>query len=301
VTAHGSRTRPFLKIQDGCNAYCTYCIVPYARGPSRSMPLDTVLEHLSQLNQAGFKEVVLTGIHLGCYGQDLTPQITFNHLLETIDHVQPVARIRLSSIEPMELSDEIIELVAASKIFCRHFHIPLQSGDDTILKRMKRPYSGHDFREKIMKVHTKLPDAAIGADVVVGFPGETDEAFNNTLKLIDSLPISYLHVFPFSPRKNTPAYSFPNRVPERVIKRRCKIVRELGLSKKKKFYSQMIEQRETVLVEETRDRYTGYLKGFSSNYIPVLLDGKNSLKNSLVQTRISEVTSDLKVIGKILN
>ena len=299
VAAHGSRTRPFLKIQDGCNAGCTYCIVPNARGPSRSMPLKSVLTQLDQLNQAGFKEIVLTGIHLGCYGQDFKPPLTFLTLLENIDRTQPVNRVRLSSIEPMELSEEIIELVAASKLFCHHFHVPLQSGDNTVLKKMKRPYFREGYHKKILQINSKVPDAAIGADIVVGFPGETDAAFNQTLSLVGSLPLSYLHVFPFSPRKNTPAYSYPNKVPERIIKKRCKILRELGQAKKKRFYTQKIGQTVTVLVEGTRDRDTGKLKGLSANYIPVLIDGDNSLKNKIVETNITEVTPNLKVIGKI--
>ena len=299
IVAHGSRTRPFLKIQDGCNAGCTYCIVPHARGPSRSMPLKTVLTQLDQLNQAGFKEVVLTGIHLGCYGQDLIPSLTLLTLLEAIDRTQPVKRMRLSSIEPIELGPEIIELVAVSKIFCRHFHVPLQSGDNTILKKMKRPYFREDYRKKIMQINSKVPDAAIGADIVVGFPGETDAAFNQTLSLVGSVPVSYLHVFPFSPRKHTPAYSYPNKVPERIIKKRCKILRELGQAKKKRFYTQKIGQTVTVLVEGTRDRDTGKLKGLSANYIPVLMDGDNSLKNTLVEAEITDVTANLKVMGKI--
>jgi threonylcarbamoyladenosine tRNA methylthiotransferase MtaB len=298
VVAHGSRTRPFLKIQDGCNAGCTYCIVPHARGPNRSMPLKSVLMHLDQLNQAGFEEIVLTGIHLGCYGQDFTPPLTFLNLLKTIDRVQPASRVRLSSIEPMELSAEIIDLVAVSKIFCRHFHVPLQSGDNTILKKMKRPYLSEDYHQKILQIHSKIPDAAIGADIIVGFPGETDAAFNQTLSLIASLPVSYLHVFPFSARKHTPAYSYPNKVPERITKKRCKILRELGQVKKRQFYSQQIGQTVTILVEGTRDRDSGKLKGLSTNYIPVLIDGDNSLQNTLVEAEITEVTPNLKVIGK---
>lgn len=298
VTAFGSRTRPLLKIQDGCNARCTYCIVPYARGPGRSLPLNAVMEQLAQLNQTGFKEVVLTGIHLGGYGEDLIPQTTLFDLLKTIERIQPLKRVRLSSIEPMELNDDIIELVGSSKIFCRHFHLPLQSGDDTILKKMKRPYFSEDFRKKVMQVYHQIPEVAIGTDVLVGFPGETDDAFNNTLKLISTLPITYLHVFPFSPRKNTPAYSFSNKIPESIVKRRCKILRELSRTKKRRFYTQMIGKTVTVLAEGTRDSKTGKLKGFSNNYLPVLLDGDGLPENTLVQARITKVTSDLKVIAK---
>jgi threonylcarbamoyladenosine tRNA methylthiotransferase MtaB len=198
----------------------------------------------------------------------------------------------------MELNDDIIGLVGSSKMFCRHFHLPLQSGDDTILKKMKRPYLSEDFRKKVMQVYHKISEVAIGTDVLVGFPGETDDAFSNTLKLISTLPITYLHVFPFSPRRNTPADSFSNKIPERIVKKRCKILRELSQAKKRQFYTQMIGKNVTILVEGTRDSATGKLKGFSSNYLPVLLDGEESLKNTLIQARITKVTFDLKLIAK---
>lgn len=296
-SAHGARTRPFLKIQDGCNAFCTYCIVPYARGRSRSMPFNQVLEQLEALNRQGFLETVLTGIHLGCYGQDLNPPTTFYRLLETIERNPPLPRIRLSSIEPMELSDDIIALVADSKTFCCHFHIPLQSGDNTILKLMQRPYTREDFAKKVHSIHQRIPGAAIGADVLVGFPGESDQAFENTLSLIQSLPVSYLHVFPFSPRKNTPAYSFSDKVPERVTKERCKVLRELGQTKKRDFFTQQIGKTVAVLLEGTCDRTTGKAKGLSGNYLPVQVDAHS--KNCIVQVLITHVTSDLKLLGKI--
>lgn len=300
VTAHGSRTRPFLKIQDGCNAFCTYCIVPYARGRSRSMPLSSVMTQLNNLAGAGFKEVVLTGIHLGCYGRDFTPPMTFFNLLETINKEKPVKRVRLSSIEPMELTDQIIDLVASSEIFCRHFHIPLQSGDNEILSRMKRPYSREDFKARVLKIKDQIPSAAIGADVLVGFPGESNQAFENTFALIEELPISYLHVFPFSPRKNTPAYSFENKVAEKIIKERCRMLRNLGRKKKEAFYNSQLKKRQTVLVEGTLDRNSGKLKGLSSNYLPMLLEPLETLTpNTMVQAMAARVTADLKVLGEI--
>jgi len=194
----GSRTRTVLKVQDGCNAHCTYCIVPKARGKSRSMPTPRVISNLHALSRAGYQEVVLSGIHLGCYGLDFSPPSSLLALLENIDALGIMRRVRLSSIEPGELSDDIIDLVARSKAFCRHFHIPLQSGDDAVLRRMGRLYTRSFFGDIVQMVHARIPDAAIGVDVLVGFPGESDAAFENTFNLIDSLPVSYLHVFPFS-------------------------------------------------------------------------------------------------------
>ena len=210
--AHGSRTRPFLKIQDGCNAFCTYCIVPHARGRSRSLPQNQVLNQIEQLGRLGYREVVLTGIHIGCYGQDFHPAGDLYELLCRIRDAGTMDRIRISSIEPAELSNDIVNLAVSGKMsdgrFCRHFHIPLQSGDDKILSRMNRPYRRDYFSALVHGIHDRLPEAAIGVDTLIGFPGETDEAFQNTYDLINSLPVAYLHVFPFSARKGTPAFSF---------------------------------------------------------------------------------------------
>jgi threonylcarbamoyladenosine tRNA methylthiotransferase MtaB len=195
---YGSRTRPFLKIQDGCDSFCTYCIVPFARGPSRSMNPAEVLENIGQLGRAGYHEVVLTGVHLGNYGLDLTPETGLYDLLHRIHESNTIDRVRLSSIEPLELTDDIIRCVAESPHFCRHFHVPLQSGDDRILKRMQRPYSAGFFRERVRIIQELLPDAAVGVDVLIGFPGETQAAFENTYGIIQELPVAYQHVLPFS-------------------------------------------------------------------------------------------------------
>ncbi len=192
-----SRTRPFLKIQDGCNTFALTALFPYARGRSRSMPFEDVLENIRQLKEAGFHEVVLTGIHLGCYGTDLSPGSSLSELLHRLHDSDRTDRIRLSSIEPHEVTDDIIELAAKSDTLCRHFHIPLQSGDDLILKRMHRPYTNAFFRGLITKIHEMIPDAGIGVDTLIGFPGETEEAFENTYATTAELPVTYLHVFPF--------------------------------------------------------------------------------------------------------
>lgn len=295
----GNRTRPFLKIQDGCDSFCTYCIVPYARGRSRSMPIENVLENIKQLKQAGYHEVVLTGVHLGAYGLDLYPKTSLTELLHRIGDTHPIDRVRLSSIEPHELTDDLIQLVAKADIFCPHFHLPLQSGDDLILKKMHRPYTRSLFRNQIIKINELLPDAAIGVDTLIGFPGETEKAFENTYSLISELPVTYLHVFPFSPRKGTSASSYPQPVDSKTIKARCKRMRSLGHVKRKNFYKKFTGKPVEILIEDKRDKFTGLLKGITSNYIPVYVNGDDNLKNTLVQLRIDKVKSDNNVLGAL--
>lgn len=295
----GSRTRPTLKIQDGCDAFCTYCIVPYARGRSRSMPVDQVMAGLSRLAQAGAKEVVLTGIHVGCYGQDLSPPTDLGTLLCRVLEKKDIPQVRLSSIEPAELSDAVIDLAAAPGPFsgklCPHFHIPLQSGDNDILARMHRPYSREFFKERVHAVVARIPDAAIGVDVLVGFPGETDAAFDHTYTLIEALPVAYLHVFPFSPRKGTPAFSFKPKVPEPVIKARCEHLRQLGERKRHEFYGRQMGKTVTILVEAARDKKTGLLKGFTGNYVPVCMDGPDLLFNTFQNIYIAKMADGILI------
>ncbi len=301
VGVGGNRTRPFLKIQDGCDAFCTYCIVPHARGRSRSMPLESVLANLLELKTSGYHETVLTGIHLGVYGQDLVPPVALNDLLGQIQVAHTPDRIRLSSIEPCELTDDIIRQVAENDRFCQHFHIPLQSGDDGILSRMRRPYTCAFFRNLVERIIDQIPDAAIGVDILIGFPGETDRAFDNTLALIEHLPVAYLHVFPFSPRPGTPAAVFPDQVSPDVIKNRCQQMRTLGMEKKSCFYRRYIGQTREILIENKRDRVTGWLKGTTSNYISVLVDGGDALKNRLVRVRITHVDKENQVMGSVID
>jgi len=283
------RTRPFLKIQDGCNAFCTYCIVPYARGRSRSMPPEEVLQRLRQLAEAGYHEVVLTGIHLGTYGRDLTPAAGLAALLGRIKDAGLIDRVRLSSIEPLELSAEIIRMVAGCDRFCRHFHIPLQSGDDGILKKMGRPYCRRNFQDLILRIRAAMPNAAIGVDTLIGFPGENEKAFENTYELIESLPVSYLHVFPFSARPGTPAAKFAPKVRPEILKARCERMRRLGLSKRRTFYQKFVGEKLPVLIEARRDGTLGLLKGTSSNYLPVLIDAGDQLKNKIVDVKIERL------------
>ena len=295
----GSRSRPFLKIQDGCDSFCSYCIVPYARGPSRSLPAEKVLEAITTLANAGYREIVLSGVHLGHYGRDLNPAIGLSELLRRIERLNTFVRVRLSSIEPLELTDDLICLVSGSSRFCNHFHIPLQSGDDLILEKMKRPYRAVDFRNRVTKIRCRMPDAAIGVDALIGFPAETDQAFMHTYELIRDLPITYLHVFPFSARPGTPAARWSDQVAPQVIKKRCAQLRDLGKTKRLKFYKQFIGKQLEVIVESTRHTPSGLLKGLSSNYIPVLIDANDEHKNQLRPVRAEKLAGNT-LIGTLL-
>ena len=299
ITVTGGRTRPFLKIQDGCDAFCTYCIVPHARGPSRSMDPQRVVARVQRLEAAGYHEVVLTGIHLGLYGRDLSPPLDLTALVRRLLAETGLARIRLSSIEPGEITPALVDMAAASGRLCPHFHIPLQSGDDGILRRMRRPYSREDFRELVLAIRQRMPDAAIGVDTLIGFPGESARAFERTRALIQAMPVTYLHVFPFSPRPGTPAAGFPGRVAAGEIKRRCSVMRALGQAKKTAFYNRFRGRRLTPLIEGRRDTATGLLRGVSANYLPVLLTGPDHLLNRLVTARIQGLQGPDAVSGSL--
>jgi threonylcarbamoyladenosine tRNA methylthiotransferase MtaB len=298
-TASGRRTRPFLKIQDGCDRFCTYCIVPHARGPSRSMPLASVLARLVQLGRRNFREVVLTGIHLGAYGTDFDPPIGLIDLLLRIEDLRPVERLRLSSIEPDEVHQELVALLATSRVFCPHLHLPLQSGDDQVLERMHRPYNSFDFKETVRMIAAAIPQAAIGADVLVGFPGEGQAAFDNTCNLVDALPLAYLHVFPFSARPGTPAFHFRDQLPDQTIKARTAKLRKLGKQKKRAFIEANMGRRHRVLIEGQRDRQTGFLKGLTANYIPTLIEGDDDLMNRIVIVEPQTILPEGRIKGDI--
>ena len=298
-------TRAFLKIQDGCNAYCSYCIVPHARGRSRSLHPERVVENLKIFKKKGFKEVVLTGIHLGAYGLDLNPPFPLEKLIKQLEEEETPHRIRLTSIEPRDFSPELIFTLSQSNKICPHLHIPIQSGDDEILKKMNRGYNHSFLSDLIQELHLRIPKLSIGADVIVGFPGETEEKFQHTYGLVESLPFSYLHVFPFSRRKGTPASQFPKGVDEEAIKKRAESMRELGKQKRQVFYRQFLNQELSVLVEDRKEKETGRWKGLSRNYIPVLITDKNGIKehrdwvNHEWTVRVTDLT-EKGVIGKVL-
>jgi len=295
------RTRAFFKIQDGCNAFCSYCIVPFARGKSRSLPLPAVREGVRDFVGQEYREIVLTGIHLGYYGHDLEPSTDLARMLEDLLRRHPETRFRLSSIEPNELSPEILDLFGRHQNLCPHLHIPLQSGDDSILKMMKRRYDTAFYRTLIEKAARTTDDVAIGIDVLVGFPGEGDREFSHTRELIESLPAAYLHVFPYSERPGTAAVALYPKVPEKIKKERALHLRELGLKKREAFARRFLGKTLPVLVEQTRDKKTGLAKGFSHNYLPVLLDKQpGSLVNTVVRVKIQHYR-DGKLTGGVVH
>lgn len=273
---HTGRTRAMLKIQDGCDSFCSYCIVPHVRGRSRSLPAEMVLEQMEKLTDAGYEEIVLTGIHLGQWGKDLGTRRHLSELLAEMDTRRHPSRLRLSSLEPAEIDSAMIDLVSSSSWICPHFHIPLQSGDPVILERMRRPYTPRHYAELIGKIHAALPDAAIGADVLTGFPGETSEQFDNTLRLIEDLPITYLHVFPFSPRPGTPAAKLSGQIDGRELKRRAAILQETGKKKKRAFRQKFVGRPMEVLVET--ERSPGLYEGLTRNYLSVSVPAAEGIR-----------------------
>jgi threonylcarbamoyladenosine tRNA methylthiotransferase MtaB len=293
------RTRAFFKIQDGCNAFCSYCIVPFARGKSRSLPVSGVLEGVKNFIVRDYREIVLTGIHLGYYGHDLHPRTDLAQTLKTLLSQNSQARFRLSSIEPNEISDELLHLFNQYENLCPHLHIPLQSGDDSILKMMKRRYDTAFYRSLIEKVARTVDDIAIGIDVMAGFPGEGKTEFSHTLKLLEDLPVAYLHVFPYSERPGTAALDIHPKVSEKIKKERAGILRELGAKKRESFSRRFLGKTLPVLVEQSGDKKTGLARGFSHNYLPVILDKHPaSLVNTVVKVRIEQVLEG-KLTGRI--
>lgn len=295
-----SRTRAFLKIQDGCNSRCAYCIVPSVRGPSRSLPMEEVKSRFKRLVQSGYREVVLSGIHLGAYGLDLVPPTNLIELLESLEIDERLSnmRIRLSSIEPKEFTEELIGFISQSKTICPHLHIPLQSGDSVILNKMRRPYTPFFFKELIDRLTSDISEVNIGIDVIVGFPGETDGQFQNTVELIQSVSVGYLHVFPYSRRQGTAATQLTDHVSESVKKQRVHILRHLSTEKKQSLYASYQNKNLAVLVEGQQYKTTGRLKGFSRNYIPVLFHGSNELVGQEIMVKIEEVKED-RVFGTL--
>ncbi|MEW6615849.1 MAG: tRNA (N(6)-L-threonylcarbamoyladenosine(37)-C(2))-methylthiotransferase MtaB [Thermodesulfobacteriota bacterium] len=299
ITTFPEHTRAFLKVQDGCDSFCSYCVVPYARGKSRSLEKEETIRRISRLAEQGYREIVLTGIHLGSYGWDLIPPTTLLNLLRLIEDKGIPVRIRLSSIEPAEFDDGLIDLISSSTTICNHLHIPLQSGADEVLKKMNRPYLSEFFKQLVKRLVSAIPDLNIGIDVIVGFPGESHENFTNTLNLIEELPVGYLHVFPYSRRPGTPAADFPDQVDSKTIKKRGKILRDLGIRKKEEFYRRFLGKRLSILIESRRDAGTDYLKGFSRNYIPVLIDVGNNMANEEIPIIVTKV-QDGKVFGTLV-
>lgn len=298
ITSFNGHTRALVKIQDGCDSFCTYCIVPHVRGEKiNSRPLDSIVREVRCLAENGHREIVLTGIHLGAYGRDMANGINLAHVLRTIHSVENVQRIRLSSIEPMDITDDLIDAVASLPKCAHHFHISLQSGSDRILKLMRRGYTSAEFEDMANRIKAAIPDVGLSTDVMVGFPGETEQDFKDTRELIARVEFSRLHVFRYSPRSGTPAAEFPDRVQDSVASRRGQEVRSLGESLARKFRSQMLGQVSEVLVEDTREGEDSILAGFTSNYVRVLIaDAPDELAGQIVKVKLVDM-KDKYMIG----
>ena len=293
--AISERTRFFFKIQDGCDRFCSYCIVPYTRGRARSRPSSVVLEGMAQLKEKGIQEVVLTGIDVGSY-RDPESGIPFKGLLRLLEEAETPPRIRLSSVDPGCIDEELARIIAASKKLARSIHIPLQSGDDETLRRMRRPYTTEEIRELVRTLIRLVPDIGIGMDVMVGFPGEDHEAFERTHKFLESLDIFYLHVFPYSDREGTRAHGMADKVPEATKRMRTRVLKQIDALKRDAFYRRHIG-REATLIPEGK-RYKGiYMRGYTDNYIPVYLPYRKSLENNLITVKIERMEGNILVGG----
>ena len=290
----GDRTRAFLKVQDGCDYVCAFCTIPLARGISRSEALNKVLLNAKEISDQGIKEIVLTGVNIGDYGKgefgNKKHQHTFLELIQELDNVDGIERVRISSIEPNLLKNETIQFVSSSKAFVPHFHIPLQSGSNELLRLMKRRYKRELYVEKVKKIKKYMPEACIGVDVIIGFPGETDELFLETYHFLNELDISYLHVFTYSERENTPAASMEGVVPLNVRKKRSKMLRGLSVKKRRSFYESQLNTVHTVLFEGENKK--GYILGFTENYVKIKHPWNPELINTTREVLLTEIDAD---------
>ena len=292
--AIGDRTRAFLKVQDGCDYKCTYCTIPLARGISRSDTLENVLKNAAEISAKGIKEIVLTGVNIGDYGKgefgNKKHEHTFFELCQALDEVAGIKRLRISSIEPNLLKNQTIDFVAQSKTFVPHFHIPLQSGSDTLLKLMRRRYMTDLYLDRVARINKTMPNACIGVDVIVGFPGETQELFLETYNFLNQLEVSYLHVFTYSERENTPAATMEGVVPKNIRAKRSKMLRGLSAKKRRAFYESQLGNTLTVLFEGENKQ--GYIHGFTQNYVKVKHPWNPELVNTLREVTLLEIAED---------
>ena len=292
--AIGDRTRAFLKVQDGCDYKCTYCTIPLARGISRSDTLENVLKNAEEISRQGIREIVLTGVNIGDYGKgefgNKRHEHTFLDLIRALDEVPGIERLRISSIEPNLLKNETIDFVAESRHFVPHFHIPLQSGSNTLLKRMRRRYMRELYTERVARIREVMPDACIGVDVIVGFPGETETLFRETYDFLQALEVSYLHVFTYSERPNTPASEMEGTVPMAERRRRSKMLRSLSAKKRRAFYESQLGEVRTVLFEGENRK--GYIHGYTENYVKVRAPWDPVRVNRLEKIRLTEIDED---------
>ena len=299
----GDRTRAFLKVQDGCDYKCTYCTIPLARGISRSDALENVLKNASDISKQGIKEIVLTGVNIGDYGKgefgNKKHEHTFLDLVKALDEVEGIERLRISSIEPNLLKNETIDFVSKSRTFVPHFHIPLQSGSNEILGKMKRRYKREVYTDRIENIRQVMPNACIGVDVIVGFPGETDDHFLETYNFLNEMDISYLHVFTYSERDNTEAATMENVVPINVRNKRSKMLRGLSVKKRRAFYESQVGTNHTVLFES--ENKEGFIHGFTENYVKVKTPWNPELVNTLHEINLTRIDEDGSVRLEFLN
>lgn len=299
----GDRTRAFLKVQDGCDYKCTYCTIPLARGISRSDALDNVLKNAAEISKQGIKEIVLTGVNIGDYGKgefgNKKHEHTFLDLVKALDEVEGIERLRISSIEPNLLKNETIDFVSKSRTFVPHFHIPLQSGSNEILGKMKRRYQREVYTDRVANIRQVMPHACIGVDVIVGFPGETDEHFLETYHFLNDLDISYLHVFTYSERDNTEAAVMEGVVPNNVRAKRSKMLRGLSVKKRRAFYESQLGTQRTVLFEG--ENKEGYIHGFTENYVKVKTPWDPALVNTLHEVQLTRIDEDGSVRMEFIN
>jgi len=284
------QTRAFLKVQEGCDLFCTFCIVPFARGRSRSVAPRAVLAQLQRLATLGYQEVVLTGVHLGTWGEDLEPRLGLVDLIEMLAENSPVPRLRLSSVDPPEITPRLLDLVKRTPALCPHFHVPIQAGDDAVLRRMRRRYSADLAREVLQAIRSELPEAGIGTDVIAGFPGESEEEFAATERLVREMPFTYLHVFPYSPRRGTTAAKRSDRLPAAVIAARARRLRQIDAEKRLDFARAMLGRTTTVLLES--DAENGLLAGYAPNYARIRVPAAPERANTLVRVRVTRVDDD---------
>jgi threonylcarbamoyladenosine tRNA methylthiotransferase MtaB len=293
VETFTGHTRAVVKIQEGCNIFCTFCIIPYARGKPRSRRPESVVDEVKRLAEAGYREVVLTGIHLGSYGKDYKHAFTLAQVVEELTRIEGIDRIRLSSLEPKHVTPHLMDLLQHNPKVCRHLHLSLQSGSQGVLERMKRAYTAQEFREVVQELRRRIPDLGLTTDIIVGFPGETEEEHQESMAFIREMGFSRLHVFPFSARKGTPAATMPHQVPKAVKERRTHemiaLGRELALAFARRYEGQVLE----VLAEEEADVEPGWLEGYTDNYIRVRFPGGDELKNCIIPVRITMVEEDV--------
>jgi threonylcarbamoyladenosine tRNA methylthiotransferase MtaB len=298
IEAFDGKTRAVLKIQEGCSQFCSYCIIPYARGPIRSRELKSVMEEVQRLADAGFQEVVLTGIHIASYGKDLKTTDLLE-LLKSIHKVEGIQRIRLGSIEPTLLSDEFVRTVRELPKVCRHYHISLQSGCDATLKRMNRKYSTAHYREIVERLRREIPETAVTTDIMVGFPGETHDEFSESYDFAETIGFSKIHVFQYSPRAGTPAASFANQVPAECKEQRSRMLIDLGHQLERAFIKQFIGREVAVLFEEEHPDWEGFYEGYSDQYVRVMVKGDSELEGKLLPVLIKEIDED-RLMGQVI-